>query len=70
MPENTSPERYLSKKELLEFCGITDTTLARRGEPAPDVILGDIRGWTRATAQEHKDYWATRGPGRPRKKTR
>lgn len=59
-------KRYLSLTEVARRLGVTKGALARYKLPAPDVVVGSIRGWSEQTIDE----WNARRPGhggRPRK---
>jgi predicted DNA-binding transcriptional regulator AlpA len=52
--------RYLSRTEVAERIGVTPGALSRYKLPAPDVMIGDVRGWLPATI----DAWQAARPGR------
>jgi hypothetical protein len=51
---------YLSRTEVAERIGVTPGALSRYKLPAPDVMIGDVRGWLPATI----DAWQAARPGR------
>ncbi|WP_030013188.1 hypothetical protein [Curtobacterium sp. S6] len=63
------PRVCLSRKEAAAYCGITVMAFDKRGAPAPDVLVGTVRGWDVETIKEWDAQKSQRGPGRPRKNT-
>jgi hypothetical protein len=52
--------QYLSRTEVAERIGVTPGALSRYKLPAPDVMIGTVRGWLPATI----DAWQAARPGR------
>lgn len=52
--------QYLSVSEVAARIGVTAGTLSRYRLPAPDAMIGTVRGWTPATI----DAWQAARPGR------
>lgn len=49
----TDPIRYLSRTEFAERIGVKPATLGRYNLPAPDAMIGTVRGWKPETV----DSW-------------
>lgn len=52
--------RYLSLKELAERIGVKPATAVNYKLPAPDAMIGDVRGWSVETV----DAWHAARPGK------
>lgn len=56
-------EVFLSRSEVAAMIGVQPSTLSRYQLPAPDVVIGDRRGWRAATiAAWHATRPRPRGP--------
>jgi hypothetical protein len=52
--------RYLSRAEVAERIGVKPDTLGRYRLPAPDAMIGSVRGWLPKTI----DDWHQNRPGK------
>lgn len=59
------PVRYLSRAEFAARIGVAPDTLSRYKLPAPDAVIGTIRGWRVETI----DTWHAARPGSGRWRT-
>ena len=52
--------RYLSRTQVADRIGVRPATLSRYKLPAPDALIGDVRGWLPKTI----DRWNEQRPGK------